>query len=113
MSHARLTRMFAVALLVALPAISEAGPPLICHPFQTNGSELLPWGTGPSWNNPDRRYDVRRLTSDVLRLLSPDAPVLSRMENLRRAAIYTTLNNEVADQLLGALLARAESPDSR
>jgi hypothetical protein len=105
--------MLAAALLVALPAVSEAGPPLICHPFQTAGSELLPWGTGASWNNPDPRYDVQRLTADVLRLLTPDAPVLSRMENLRRAAIYTVQSQPVADQLLRALLARTESPDGR
>jgi hypothetical protein len=105
----RLTHVFAAALLVAVPALSEAGPPLICHPFQTAGGELLPWGTGSSWNNPDGRYDVRRLTSDVLRLLSPEAPVLTRMENLRRAAIYAAQNKQAADQLLQALLGRAAS----
>jgi hypothetical protein len=105
----RLNTILVAALLIALPAICEAGPPLICHPFQTSGSELLPWGTGGSWNNPDSRYDVRHLTADVLRLLSPEAPVLSRMENLRRAAIYAVQSKEAADQLLQALLARAES----
>ena len=111
--HYRLSRMLAFALLLSLPAVSEAGPPLICHPFQTQGTELLQWGPGTSWNTPDRRYDVNRLTTDVLRLLAPDAPVLSRMENLRRAAIYAASSKEAADQLLRALLARAESADGR
>jgi hypothetical protein len=109
MTHRRLTKMLAATLLIALPALSEAGPPLICHPFQTAGAELLPWGAGPAWNNPDRRYDVSRLTADVLRLLSPEAPVLTRMENVRRAAIYAVSSQQVADRLLQALLARANS----
>ena len=105
----RLTHMLAAAFLIAIPALSEAGPPLICHPFQTAGGELLPWGTGSSWNNPDGRYEVQRLTGDVLRLLTPEAPVLTRMENLRRAAIYAAQNKPAADQLLQALLVRASS----
>jgi rhamnogalacturonyl hydrolase YesR len=105
----RLTYLPLAAILTVFPALSEAGPPLICHQFQTAGGELLPWGSGSSWNNPDRRYDVQRLTSDVLRLLSPDAPVLTRMENLRRAAIYAVQNKQVADQLLQALIGRAAS----
>ena len=109
----RLIKILAAAVLIALPAVCEAGPPLICHPFQTSGSELLLWGAGASWNSPDPRYDVQRLTADVLRLLSPEAPVLSRMENLRRAAIYAVQSKEAADQLLQALLARADSADGR
>jgi hypothetical protein len=110
-TSARLLRNALTAfVLVALPAIAEAGPPLICHPFQTAGGDLLPWGAGPAWNNPDPRYDVRRLTADVLRLLSPDAPVLTRMENMRRAAIYVAQDKRVADELLQALLARAAGP---
>jgi hypothetical protein len=98
-----------LTLLLVLPAISEAGPPLICHPFQTDDSTLLMWGDGPGWNTPNRRYDVRNLTADTLRLLSPDAPILTRMENLRRATIYASQNERVADELLSAVLARAQS----
>ena len=58
--------------LVAFPRTSEAGPPLICHPFATGTESVLPWGTGPGWNTPDRRYDVQRLTADTLRLLTPE-----------------------------------------
>lgn len=107
MTQTRLTRMFAVALLVAVPAISEAGPPLICHPFKTPDARLLTWGTGEGWNTPDQRYDVQRLTADLLGLLTPETPVLARMENMRRAAIYAGRDAAVARQLLQAVVARA------
>jgi hypothetical protein len=99
-------------VLFALPSIADAGPPLICHPFQTTGSALLPWGQGPDWNSPDGDYDVRRLATDTLALLSNDAPVLSRMENMRRAAIYATRDRRAAEQLLAAVIARAAAPDA-
>ena len=112
MKHVTRIKLFAAALVVALPMISEAGPPLICHPFQTSGAELLPWGAGPGWNTPDHGYDVQRLTADTLRLLSADAPVLARMENLRRAVIYAARDKRVADQLLAAVTARVtETPN--
>jgi hypothetical protein len=97
-----------VALLAGAPGSGEAGPPLLCHPFETSGGEMLPWGSGPGWNTPDPDYDVERLTADVLRLLSPDAHVLTRMENMRRAVIYATRSDRVADGLLHAVLARAD-----
>ena len=109
MLHKPSTRAVALTLLLAVPAISKAGPPLICHPFQTDGSPLLMWGDGPGWNTPNRRYDVRNLTTDTLRLLSPDAPILTRMENLRRATIYASQNERVADELLSAVLVRAHA----
>ena len=107
-----LTRPLIPALLVAaavlaLPRTSEAGPPLICHPFATGTESVLPWGTGPGWNTPDTRYDVQRLTADVLRLLTPKAPILARMENIRRATIYSGQDPRVANELLAAVLARA------
>lgn len=109
MTQARLLhRMLLAAVLLVAPVLAEAGPPLICHPFETAGGDLLPWGDGPGWNTPDRRYDVQRLTADTLRVLSSDAPILTRMENMRRAVIYATRAPHVADQLLLAVRARAE-----
>ena len=98
--------VLAVAVL-GLPRTSEAGPPLICHPFAIGTESVLPWGTGPGWNTPDNRYDVQRLTADVLRLLSPKAPILARMENIRRATIYAGQDPRIANELLAAVLARA------
>jgi hypothetical protein len=112
MRHARRIQLLTAALLVAIPALSEAGPPLICHPFQTSGSELLTWGSGPGWNTPAGNYDVQRLTADTLRLLTPEAPVLARMENMRRAAIYATQNQRAAEALLHAIIQRATAPNA-
>ena len=94
-----------VVLLFATPAL--AGPPLICNPFVTDGGRLIAWGTGQGWNTPDRSYDIRNLVADTTRVLTPDTPVLTRMENLRRATIYAMRDPEVAGQLLKALMSRA------
>lgn len=109
--HSRLTiAAFAAGLVFALPAV--AGPPLICHPFEVGAEPLLPWTESRNWHSPDPSYDVRALASDTLELLSADAPILARMENLRRATIYAAEEPEVSAELLRAVLARAEAaPD--
>jgi hypothetical protein len=96
----------ALGVLLTLSRAAEAGPPLICHPFDAGRAALLPWGTGQGWNTPDRSYDIQRLTADTMRLLSPNAPVLARMENLRRATIYASQDRRVAAELLTAVLGR-------
>lgn len=78
--------LLAAALLFSSAAL--AGPPLLCHPFDTAGADSLPWGGG--WNRIDTRYDTARLSADTLRLLATDTPVIARMETLRRAAIYAS-----------------------
>jgi hypothetical protein len=98
---------FALTLALCLPATAVAGPPLICHPFETGQAALLPWGDGSSWNTPDRGFEVRRLTQETLRLLSPAAPIIARMENMRRATIYAAQDDRVASELMSAVLARA------
>jgi len=98
------------ALVAALPlAQAVAGPPLICHPFIADGEALLPWiERSNDWRSPDPAYDVDRLAGDTLRLLSPDAPVLARMENLRRATIYASSDPHAAGELLEGVLDRTE-----
>jgi hypothetical protein len=103
----RVVAAFAVGLTLALPAL--AGPPLICHPFVTGSAPVLPWSPGRDWNSPDPSYDVARLTPDTLTLLSPDAPVIARMENMRRATIYAANDLRVAAELLGAVTTRTEA----
>jgi hypothetical protein len=93
--------------LVCGMGVAEAGPPLICHAFDAGKAPLLPWTPGDGWNSPDRAYDVQRLTADTLRLLTPDAPILARMENLRRATIYAAQDRRSAAELMSALLSRA------
>lgn len=97
----------ALALVVFFAAPALAGPPLICHPFDTESGSLLAWGNGPGWNTPDPSYDIRRLVADTTAVLAPATPVLTRMENLRRAAIYSMRDPVIAEQLLKALMARA------
>lgn len=94
-------------LVVASPAL--AGPPLICNPFVTEGGKLIAWGTGPGWNTPDHSYDIKKLVADTTEVLTPETPVLTRMENLRRATIYAMRDPVIAEQLLGALMRRALS----
>jgi hypothetical protein len=103
--------LIALGLVVSLAAVAEAGPPLICHPFDAGSAQLLPWSQGQGWNTPDKSYDVQKLTADTMRLLTADAPVLARMENLRRATIYAASDRKVAAELMSAVLGRAQSAE--
>lgn len=99
--------LIALAALVALATPALAGPPLICFPFQTDGGKLIAWGTGSGWNTPDRSYDIKQLVADTTAVLTPDAPVLTRMENMRRASIYAMRDPVIAQQLLKTVMDRA------
>jgi hypothetical protein len=106
----------AVAFAVVSAAVPAfAGPPLICHPFETRGGALLPWdarGAATSWNAPLASYDTRRLADDVVKLLDSDSPVLTRMENLRRATIYAQKDPALARQLLDRVMSRTSGPQA-
>ena len=106
-THRTLKIVAGLAVMLALSRPALAGPPLLCHPFDAGKAALLPWGAAQGWNTPDRSYDVQKLTRDTMRLLSADAPVLARMENLRRATIYASQDRRVAAELLAAVLGRA------
>jgi hypothetical protein len=97
------------AVLFSRPAF--AGPPLLCFPFDIGTAKSLPMGTG-SWKATDPKYNVAHLVDDTLALLTPDTPVLVRMETLRRATIYAAANPATATALLTALQTRAAVPDS-
>jgi len=103
--------LVALGMVLMLAAVAEAGPPLICHPFDAGSAQLLPWAQGQGWNTPDKSYDVKKLTADTLKLLTPDAPVLARMENLRRATIYAGSDRQVAAELMTAVMKRAQSAE--
>jgi hypothetical protein len=110
-----LYRSFRFAAVLAaglgLVSVASAGPPLICHPF-TTGTEapLLPWAEGTNnWHLPDPGYDRANLVADALSLLSADAPILDRMENMRRAAIYADENPSTAAALLTAVVERTKT----
>jgi hypothetical protein len=95
----------AAAALLALSQTASAGLPLLCHPLEAGKAEVLPWGSG--WQSPDPRYDVQDIGPDLARLLSADAPILARMENLRRAALYTAEKPKLVNELVQMLTARA------
>jgi len=94
-----------------------AGPPLICHPFDIGNARSLPW-SGSEWRAVDKNYNINRLVEDTLGLLTPETPVLVRMETLRRATVYgvwslvdskvgySAKDAAVASELLSRLKAR-------
>lgn len=94
----------AATLAIAVPVF--AGPPLLCFPFETGGAKTLPM-KGGDWKSVDPKYDVSHLTADTLALLTPAAPVVARMETIRRATIYASAHPQQATELLAALQERA------
>ncbi|HEV2687960.1 MAG TPA: hypothetical protein VGV35_05375 [Bryobacteraceae bacterium] len=80
--------------------IAQAGPPLICHPYNIGDAKSLPWGDGNNWDNPDPSYNVKNLGNDTLAILDTGAPILVRMETMRRAVIYGGADYNAARELL-------------
>ncbi len=103
---------FVVTLLFAFLPAAEAGPPLICWPYETGGAKSLPWG-GSAWSAAKTDYDLGRLVEDTLALLTPSTPVLARMETLRRATVYAMKDGRIAQELLSRLLVRAQQAEAK
>jgi hypothetical protein len=112
---------FAVVVLTSATFFQQtalAGPPLICHPIDVGNARSLPWGAGSEWRAVKSDYDINRLVEDTLALLTPETPVLARMETLRRATVYavwakhdrevgiTVKDQKIADELLARLMDR-------
>lgn len=115
--HSPRTILYGAVLSATLlfSAAAFAGPPLLCHPFDTAGAPSLAWG-GKGWNQARSDYDLSKLVANMSVLLAPETPVIARMETLRRAAIYASRNGAVARDLaahLDARVARASAPDAR
>jgi hypothetical protein len=101
-----------VAAIVCFATIAQAGPPLICHTIEIGQAKSLPW-IGHNWNlSGGENYDTKNLVSDTLNILTPDTPVLVRMETLRRATLYARQDPLAAKELLAKLHARATSAES-
>jgi hypothetical protein len=90
--------------LLLAPA-AWAGPPLLCWSFDIEGERSLPFGQG-GWRATRTDYETRNLVVDTLGLLHPNAPVIVRMETLRRATAYVLDNKSVAQELKARLEAR-------
>ena len=98
------------AALLGIAASVKAGPPLICHPIDIGQAKSLPL---VDWNQKGNgEYDVKNLTRDTLAILTPDTPVLVRMETLRRATLFARHDPQVAKELLTRLHLRAVDSDA-
>ena len=101
-----------VAAVLCFASIAQAGPPLICHTIEIGQAKSLPW-IGHNWNlSGGENYDTKNLVRDTLGILTPDTPVLVRMETLRRATLYARNDPVAAKELLARLHARATSAES-
>jgi len=100
-----------VVLTISAPA-AQAGPPLICWPFNIGDAKSLPFG-GDGWRAVSADYDLRRLPEDTLALLGPSAPVIVRMETLRRATVYVMKDRNAAGALLDRLQARVRDAEAK
>src|SRR3984893_4439724 len=111
-SHAlpRLAISIAVAL-VGFTTYAQAGPTLICHPIEIGQAKSLPW-VDLNYQKGSGGYDLKNLTDDTLAILGSNAPVLVRMETLRRATLYARQDPHVAKELLTRLHARATNSDA-
>ena len=97
------------AASLALAAVVFAGPPLICHSIEIGGAKSLPW-ISHSWNlSGSESYDLTKLVPDTLAILDSGAPVIVRMETLRRATLYARQDPQVARELLTKLFARTQA----
>jgi hypothetical protein len=111
--------VMALAVAMMVNQVAQAGPVLICHPYEIGNAKSLPWA-GTEWRSVKSDYDTSRLVEDTLALLTPDTPVIVRMETLRRATIYAVWssrdhevklaakNDRIAGQLLDRLMARVK-----
>ena len=102
--------VLASAVMAVMAAPVLAGPPLVCHPFDIGTAKSLPFGSTSegwrSWQATLPSYDRSKLVDDTLALLTPETPVIVRMETLRRASAYSIDDKALAHRLLAALEAR-------
>ena len=98
--------------VLVLATVALAGPPLICHPFDIGAAKSLPF-TGTAWNlSGSEGYNTGNLVRDTLAILDSGAPVIVRMETLRRATLYAGKDPQAARELLTRLHARADAGET-
>lgn len=102
----------AIAVSLFLANAAQAGPPLICHTIEIGQAKSLPW-INHGWNlSGGENYDLKNLAPDTLAILDSGAPVLVRMETLRRATLYARKDPQVARELLAKLQARVTKAEN-
>lgn len=94
-----------VSAVLLSASIAAAGPPLICHAVEVGDAECLPWGDKPFKQS--RGFPTSELVGRTVKALTGTSSALVHMETLRRAALYSERDGELATQLIGALMARA------
>jgi hypothetical protein len=108
------SRFITVILLVlfGLGTYAFAGPPLICHRLDIGDAKSLPWN-GTAWDLAgNENYDTKNLVHDTLAILDGGAPVIVRMETLRRATLYARKDPQAAKELLTRLFQRATAAEA-
>jgi hypothetical protein len=100
---------FLVITVLGTARPAQAGPPLLCHPFDIGSAVSLPWSGTSSWFDGKPDYRLSNLVADTEALLGPSTPVVVRMETLRRAAIYASRDPQVASALLERFAAKAQN----
>ena len=108
----RLRHAIPLGALVLFATVSPAlaGPPLLCHPFDIGDAHSLPWD-GREWSRGRGDYNLANLVPDTEAILTPATPVIVRMETLRRAALYASLDATVATRLLAMVNDRAAAAE--
>lgn len=97
------TSILGLTLLALITSVrpAHAGPPLLCHAFDIGTARSLPWSdpVRDAWWQGQPGYDLTKLADDTEALLTPDTPIIVRMETLRRAAIYASSDEAAAKRL--------------
>ena len=99
----------AAVVLTVTASTALAGPPLLCHPFDIGSARSLPWDGTSAWWQGRTDYNLQNLVTDTEAILTPSTPVIIRMETLRRAALYASLDDKVAARLLSSVTTRAHA----
>jgi hypothetical protein len=99
-------------VLFSLATSVFAGPPLICHRLDIGTARSLPWN-GTAWDlSGNENYDTKNLVQDTLAILDSGAPVIVRMETLRRATLYARKDPQAGKELLTKLYQRATAGEA-
>jgi hypothetical protein len=106
------TLLMTAVATIAIAAPALAGPPLLCHPYDIGSARSLPWNDTKDWTGQRADYKLENLIADTDALLTPSTPVVVRMETLRRAAIYASMDAKVAKLLLSRLNARVDAAEA-
>jgi len=101
-----------LAVLTLFTVAVYAGPPLLCWPFDIGGAKSLPF-VGDNWRAADPSYNTQHLADDTLAILQPNAPVIVRMETMRRATVYAMKDSGIAARLLERFEARVNEAEKR